>query len=121
MEINFHQYLKIDGNIYLKGMYEYSKYTESFRKRVKYSQWALFVIVIIFLITLVVYIKIATPLIFVAAINKYSYLALINDDFAVKLQKFTNTLTCEHFPLVASLTLKHIDDELELSLCEKCQ
>lgn len=65
------QYLKIDENVYLKGMDEYSKYTESFRKRIKYSQYALLVIVILFVLILIVYTKIATPFIFVAAIGAY--------------------------------------------------
>lgn len=63
------QYLHIDDHVYLKGMDEYSAYTDSFRKRVKYSQYALFVIIILFLIIIFVYLEMAAPFIMLTAIG----------------------------------------------------
>lgn len=63
------QYLKIDKNIILKGMDEYAKYTETFRTRVKYSQYALLVFVVLFVLVVLVYVKAAVPFILVAGIT----------------------------------------------------
>lgn len=63
------QYLKIDENIYLKGMDEYSKYTETFRQRVKYGQYLIYAIVFIFLILIIVYSQLAPFYIFVSALT----------------------------------------------------
>lgn len=63
------QYLKIDENIYLKGMDEYSKYTETFRKRVQFSKYTLLVLIIVFFIILCIYIKLSVFVIFIAAIS----------------------------------------------------
>lgn len=63
------QYLKINENIYLKGMDEYSKYTESFRKRVNLSKYAIIILIVLFLVVLFFYANIATPFLFIAAIT----------------------------------------------------
>lgn len=50
------------------------------------------------------------------------FLSTINvpdDSFAINLQKISNTLTCDFFPFVASLSLKYIDEELAHSLDTK--
>lgn len=65
------KYLKVNENVYLKGMDEYSKYTESFRSRVKYSQYAILIIVILFLVVIFVYLKLAVPILFISAITTY--------------------------------------------------
>lgn len=65
------QYLKIDENLYYQGMDQYSAYTQSFRKRVKFSQIALVVVVILFVIVAIVYVQLAVPAIFVAAASAF--------------------------------------------------
>lgn len=65
------QYLKIDENLYLKGMDDYSRYTQSFRQRVQFSQIALWVLVAIFIVLMVVYVKLAAPFLFVVAITAF--------------------------------------------------
>lgn len=63
------QYLNINENVYLKGMDEYSKYTETFRKRVTLSRYALISVILLFVLILFVYIRVAAPFIFLAAIT----------------------------------------------------
>lgn len=65
------QYLHIDENVYLKGMDAYSEYTKSFRERVKFAKYALFVIIILFLIIVFVYIKIAPIFILISALAAF--------------------------------------------------
>lgn len=69
------KYLKIDRNVYLKGMSEYVKYTESFRTRVKYSQYTLLVFIIMFIIIILLYTQLAVPFLFIVAISSM-YIAL---------------------------------------------
>ena len=65
------KYLKVDKNIYLKGMDEYSKYTESFRKRVQYSQYALIIIIFIFSLILFVSLNLSIPFLFLSAASAF--------------------------------------------------
>ncbi|WBR61501.1 hypothetical protein [Drosophila suzukii associated hytrosavirus 1] len=47
---------------------------------------------------------------------KVSRIDVVDSSFSVDLQKYANTLIYRNFPLVASLTLQAIDEELEQSL-----
>lgn len=42
-----------------------------------------------------------------------------DNNFSVSLQKYTNTLICEYFPITSSLTMKYINEELQQSLTIK--
>lgn len=63
------KYLKIDENVYLKGMDEYAKYTESFRKRVTFSKYAIIIIIILFLIVVYLTIQLSPLLTCISAIG----------------------------------------------------
>lgn len=72
------KYINIDENVYLRGMERYAQYTESFRTRVKYSQYTLVALFIVLILIVVVYIKLAVPFLLIAAISAgyiaFSYL-----------------------------------------------
>lgn len=65
------QYLRIDENVYLQGMDQYTKFTESFRRRVRNAQWAIFVIVLIFILVIFVYLKLSLPMLFITALTSF--------------------------------------------------
>lgn len=63
------KYININENVYLKGMDNYSQYTESFRERIKYSQYTFVILIIIFILIIMVSMKLAVPFILIAAIS----------------------------------------------------
>lgn len=65
------QYLNVDKNVYLKGMDAYAVYTESFRQRVKFSQYTLVVIVFVFLLILFFALNLVVPFIFISAASGF--------------------------------------------------
>ncbi|WBR61443.1 baculoviridae P74 like protein [Drosophila suzukii associated hytrosavirus 1] len=65
------QYLKIDENIYLKGIDAYTQHTESFRKRVNFSLYALIAVIVIFALVMFIYMQFAVPIIFIATLASF--------------------------------------------------
>ncbi|ACD03498.1 p74 [Musca domestica salivary gland hypertrophy virus] len=65
------QYTRIDKNLYYQGIDEYATYTQSFRKRVQFSRYVLVAVIIIFVIIAFVYIQVAVPAIFIAAMSTF--------------------------------------------------
>lgn len=62
------QYRKIDETIYHRSMDEYAKFTESFRRRVDYSLYAIVAAVVLFAVVALLYMQLVVPVLFIVGI-----------------------------------------------------
>lgn len=62
------QYLKINDNVYLKGMDEYAKHTESFRKRINFAQYVSVILVVVFFLVICLFLKLSIVFVFICGI-----------------------------------------------------